>query len=78
VGRGDSARGDEVKRIQKQYGPTRCLCRATDMGDPHDPRTHGCQTHLLEMMGGYTLQARNADSWEGWYWGAKHVWGQDP
>ncbi len=25
--------------------------------------------------GGYTLQTRNTDSWEGWYWGAKHVWG---
>ena len=30
---------------------------------------------LLEKMGGYTLQVRNPDSWEGWYWGAKHVWG---
>lgn len=28
--------------------------------------------------GGYTMQARNPDSWEGWYWGAKHIWGQDP
>ena len=27
-------------------------------------------------MGGFTLQVRNPDSWEGWYWGAKHVWGQ--
>ena len=24
------------------------------------------------------MQARNPDSWEGWYWGAKHIWGQDP
>ena len=23
-------------------------------------------------------RARNPDSWEGWYWGAKHVWGCDP
>ena len=23
--------------------------------------------------GGYTMQARNPDSWEGWYWGAKHM-----
>ena len=27
-------------------------------------------------MGGFTQQVRNPDSWEGWYWGAKHVWGQ--
>lgn len=31
-----------------------------------------------EKGGGYTMQARNPDSWEGWYWGAKHIWGQDP
>ena len=29
-------------------------------------------------MGGYTQQIRNPDSWEGWYWGAKHVWGCEP
>ena len=26
-------------------------------------------------MGGFTLQVRQPDSWEGWYWGSKHVWG---
>ncbi|MBN1460054.1 MAG: molybdopterin-dependent oxidoreductase, partial [Armatimonadetes bacterium] len=30
---------------------------------------------LLRLFGGYTHQVRNADSWEGWWWGAKHVWG---
>ena len=39
----------------------------------HGP--HGCQLRLLDLLGGYTLQTRNPDSWEGWYWGAKHVWG---
>ena len=28
-------------------------------------------------MGGFTLQIRTPDSWEGWYWGAKHVWGME-
>ena len=32
---------------------------------------------LLRLLGGYTLQCRNTDSWEGWYWGAKHVWGME-
>ena len=36
---------------------------------------HGCNQRLLELLGGFTLQTRNPDSWEGWYWGAKHVWG---
>ena len=30
---------------------------------------------FLHKMGEYTQQIRNPDSWEGWYWGAKHVWG---
>ena len=36
---------------------------------------HGCQI-LLDKIGGFTQQVRNPDSWEGWYWGAKHVWGE--
>ena len=39
----------------------------------HGP--HGCQMLLMEKAGGYTQAVRNADSWEGWYWGAEHVWG---
>jgi len=30
---------------------------------------------LMSKMGGFTQQCRNPDSWEGWYWGSKHVWG---
>ena len=40
--------------------------------------THGCSLRLLDLLGGYTLQIRNPDSWEGWYWGSKHVWGTEP
>jgi trimethylamine-N-oxide reductase (cytochrome c) len=32
----------------------------------------------MGLLGGYTYQTRNPDSWEGWYWGAKHVWGCEP
>lgn len=34
-------------------------------------------TFLYNYFGGRTIQARNPDSWEGWYWGGKHVWGMD-
>ena len=27
-------------------------------------------------MGGFTQQVRNPDSWEGWYWGSRHIWGK--
>jgi len=42
------------------------------MQDIH--RSPGQQTLLLEKDGGFTQQVRNPDSWEGWYWGSKHVW----
>ena len=39
---------------------------------------HGAMVKLLELLGGSTIQARQPDSWEGWYWGAKHLWGNEP
>ena len=36
---------------------------------------HGVMMDLLALTGGFTQVVRNADSWEGWYWGTKHVWG---
>ncbi len=69
----------EIKRVQKKYGPSAILTQAEGHGESkqvHGP--HGCSTTLLEHMGGYTMQTRNPDSWEGWWWGAKHVWGCEP
>jgi anaerobic selenocysteine-containing dehydrogenase len=66
----------EIKRVQEKYGPYGILCQGDGHGENkvvHGP--HGCARRLLTMMGGCTVQNRNADSWEGWYWGAKHVWG---
>jgi molybdopterin guanine dinucleotide-containing S/N-oxide reductase-like protein len=69
----------EIKRIVKKYGPYAILCQSDGHGETkgvHGP--HGAQRDLLRLLGGYTQQCRNPDSWEGWYWGAKHVWGQEP
>ncbi|MBP1706525.1 MAG: molybdopterin oxidoreductase [Chloroflexi bacterium] len=69
----------EIKRIQKQYTSYAILAQADGHGETrvvHAP--HGCQRRLLDLLGGYSLQIRNTDSWEGWYWGAKHVWGMEP
>jgi len=69
----------EIKRVHKKYGPYAILCQIDGHGETkvvHGP--HGCCTPLLDLMGGYTLQARNPDSWEGWCWGAKHAWGMEP
>ncbi len=67
----------EIKRIHKQYGPYGILVQGDGHGECmtiHTP--HGHSGSLLDKMGGFTQQVRNPDSWEGWYWGSKHVWGQ--
>ncbi|MBP1707330.1 MAG: molybdopterin oxidoreductase [Chloroflexi bacterium] len=69
----------EIRRVVDQYGPYAILCQSDGHGETkcvHGP--HGAQRDLLRLLGGYTQQCRNPDSWEGWYWGAKHVWGQEP
>lgn len=70
---------DEIRRVHKEYGPYALMVQGDGHGETkaiHGP--HGCQVNMLELLGGCSLQSRNPDSWEGWYWGAKHVWGQDP
>ena len=69
----------EIKRIQKKYGPSAILHQLGGHGETkvvHNP--HGNPGKLLSLMGGYTAENRNPDSWEGWVWGAKHVWGMEP
>ncbi len=70
---------NEMLRVKETYGPTAILNQSDQHGENkvvHGP--HGCMRKLLTMFGGYTLQVRDADSWEGWWWGAKHAWGCEP
>ena len=69
----------EIKRVHDEYGPASILCELDGHGETkfvHAP--HGCQSRMFDLIGSYTLQTRQPDSWEGWYWGAKHIWGMDP
>ncbi len=69
----------EMLRVKAEYGPTAILYQSDQHGENkvvHGP--HGCGRKLLRLFGGYTLQVRQPDSWEGWWWGAKHVWGCEP
>jgi len=69
----------ELNRIKDKYGMSAVLCQADGHGETKIIHpAHACNALLLRELGGYTLQARNPDSWEGLYWGAKHVWGMDP
>jgi molybdopterin guanine dinucleotide-containing S/N-oxide reductase-like protein len=67
---------NEINRIKKQYGMEAVLSQSDGHGETNCVHAaHGVHRRLLSLLGGYTLQTRNTDSWEGWYWGAKHVWG---
>jgi len=69
----------EIRRVHEEYDPYAILCQGDGHGETKVVHGgHGCNTMLLKLMGGYTLQNRNPDSWEGWWWGAKHVWGMEP
>jgi trimethylamine-N-oxide reductase (cytochrome c) len=69
----------EIKRVHDSYGPASVLCEYDGHGETKIVHaSHGCMTKMFELCGGFTSQQRNPDSWEGWYWGAKHIWGMDP
>ena len=67
----------EIKRVKEKYGSTFAILSQSDgHGETKIIHTaHGAMNKFLSLLGGYTQQARNTDSWEGWVWGAKHVWG---
>jgi trimethylamine-N-oxide reductase (cytochrome c) len=68
---------NEIRRVHAKYGVNSILMQGDGHGECKTINTpHGQPGLLLDHMGGFTLQVRNPDSWEGWYWGAKHVWGQ--
>ena len=69
----------ELKRVRETYSPYAVLAQCDGHGESKlIHKTHGCNSDFLKILGGYTLQVRNTDSWEGWNWGAKHVWGMSP
>ena len=70
---------NEIKRVQKTYGPYAILAVGED-GHAEAKIVHRGQSSSAMLLhtlkeGGYTAERRNADSWEGWYWGTMHVWG---
>ncbi|MEM2910091.1 MAG: molybdopterin-dependent oxidoreductase [Nitrososphaerota archaeon] len=69
----------ELKRIKETYGPYAILVQSDFHGESKAVHTRpGAIRHFLRnFFGGCITQARNPDSWEGYYWGAKHVWGMD-
>ena len=71
---------DEITRVKDTYGLPSILIQGDGHGETKVIHAaHGCATRLMNILGDdWTFQARQPDSWEGWYWGAKHMWGEDP
>jgi anaerobic selenocysteine-containing dehydrogenase len=68
----------ELLRVKEKYGPEAVLSQSDGHGEGKVIHTaHGSANKLLALLGGYTIQMRNPDSWEGWVWGAKHAWGME-
>jgi molybdopterin guanine dinucleotide-containing S/N-oxide reductase-like protein len=66
----------ELKRVHETYGPYGVLAQSDGHGETKTLNAaHGCQILLHDVLGGFTQQQRNPDSWEGWYWGGMHMWG---
>ncbi len=70
---------DELLRVKEQYGMSAVLSEADMHGEgKHIAPSHGAANRLFSLLGGYTIQMRNMDSWEGYSWGSKNVWGGEP
>ncbi|MFH1124874.1 MAG: molybdopterin-dependent oxidoreductase [Pseudomonadota bacterium] len=67
----------ELHRIKKTYGNSAILTIASGHGENGFLNSHANIRRVLDFWGGQTPMVRNPDSWEGWYWGAEHVWGFD-
>ena len=69
----------EIKRVVNAYGAGALLAQSDGHGEgKHISPCHGCLPRLFSLLGPYTNQTRNLDSWEGWHLGARHVWGMEP
>lgn len=76
---------DRLHRIRDKYGSMEpVFVQADGHGQSgYMQSLHFWGHYLFDMIhkhldwGWWTQQVRNPDSWEGYYWGAKHVWGFD-
>jgi molybdopterin guanine dinucleotide-containing S/N-oxide reductase-like protein len=68
----------KIKRVRDLYGPTAVLSLSAPHGETKVLHpAHGAPGRLLKLyLGEYsTVAGGGPDSWEGWFWGAEHVWG---
>ncbi|MGV8083447.1 MAG: molybdopterin dinucleotide binding domain-containing protein [Coriobacteriia bacterium] len=68
----------EISRVVDTYNPFAILCQSDGHGEEKVVHaSHGCPPQMMmKVYDGFTYQTRNPDSWEGWYWGGKMLWGE--
>jgi len=65
----------EVRRIREQYGPAAiAVMMSSHQMWGYLNASYSAMTRFWSILG-YTEVLNNSDSWEGWSWGATHVWG---
>ena len=69
---------DELLRMRDTYGMSAVLVESDGHNEGKHVAFKGCPNRLVGLLGPYTVQVRNMDSWEGWHLGARHVWGCEP
>ena len=66
---------DEIVRVKREVGPAAIL---STPGSHHMwgnvGYRHSTYFRFMNLIG-YTYGEHNPDSWEGWHWGATHMWG---
>jgi molybdopterin guanine dinucleotide-containing S/N-oxide reductase-like protein len=67
----------ELKRMRETYGNSSILTIQGGHESTGMYQVHALTRRVMNYWGGQTPMPRNPDSWEGWYWGAEHVWGMD-
>jgi len=65
----------EMKRIKATYGNAAIWTIGQDTHGQYATVHMRQMARVVDFFGGRTDTVRNPDSWEGWYWGASHVWG---
>ena len=66
----------EIKRVKREHGPGAILSTPSShhMWGNIGYR-HSTYFRFMNLVG-FTYGEHNPDSWEGWHWGATHMWGQ--
>ncbi len=66
----------EIKRVKRERGPGAILSTPSShhMWGNIGYR-HSTYFRFMNLVG-FTYGEHNPDSWEGWHWGATHMWGQ--